>query len=199
MTIKADFTEILSTEDIYEMDEGKPILYKGFRYGFKNFYENEKTMPDSDYQSWLKIEICFFLRLIFKNRKFVVTGGEHGLQIKKHLWRAVDAAIFRKEVFKLTNKYAKVAPEVIFEIDLKGDFDTPTKAKKDQDRKIKQLFAFGVKKIIWIHTDHKEIRVITPEKETSFDWNTDIPVIASTSINIQKIVDDYYNSFDLEE
>lgn len=199
MTIKTDFVDIIPTQDIYEMDEGKPILYKGYRYGFTNFYENEKTMPDSDYQSWLKIEICFFLRLIFKNKKYVVTGGEHGLQIKKYLWRAVDAAIFKKENFKLTNKYAQTAPEVVFEIDLKGDFDTPTKAKKDQGRKIKQLFAFGVKKIIWIHTDNKEIRVITPEKEETFDWNTNIPVLASISINIQKIVDDYYKSFDSEE
>ncbi|MEM1122584.1 MAG: hypothetical protein AAGJ18_19225, partial [Bacteroidota bacterium] len=162
-----------------------------------NFYENEQTMPDSDYQSWLKIEICFFLRAIFRNRKYVVTGGEHGLQIKKYLWRAVDAAIFKKENFKLSNKYASNPPEVVFEIDLKGDFDTPTKATEDQERKIKQLFAFGVKKIIWIHTDTKEIRVITPQREDTFDWNTDISVIASQTINIQKIVDDYYQSFDL--
>ena len=132
--------------------------------------------------------------MIFRNRKFVVTGGEHGLQIKKRLWRAADAAIFKKEVFQLTNKYSKVAPEVVFEIDLKGDFDTPTKAKKDQNRKIKQLFDFGVKKIIWIHTDNKEIKVITQEKEDTFSWNTDIPVIDAVTINIQKIVDDYHQN-----
>lgn len=192
MTVNTNFLKKTPVKEIYEMDEGKPVFYKGFRYGFQNFYENEKTMPDSDYQSWLKNEIGFFFRLIFKNRLYVVTVGEHGLSIKKHLWRAVDVAIFKKEVFKLTNKYSKVPPEVVFEIDLKGDFDTPTKAKEDQNRKIKQLFAFGVKKIIWIHTDSKEIRVITPEQEDTFDWNTHIPVIASVNINIHKIVDDYY-------
>ncbi|MEM6318210.1 MAG: hypothetical protein AAF960_11105 [Bacteroidota bacterium] len=196
MTVKADFIDLVASKEIYELDEGKPILYKGYRYGFSNFYENQQIMPDSDYQSWLKNEIGFFFRLLFKNKFFVVTVGEHGLSIKKNSWRAVDVAIFRKEVFQLTNQYSKVPPEVVFEIDLKGDFDTPTKAKKDQKRKIKQLFDFGVKKIIWIHTDSKEIRVIRPDAEDTFGWTTDIPVIESVTINIQKIIDDYENSFD---
>ena len=131
MTIKAGFTEIIPKRFIYEMDEGQPIYYKGTKAYLEGNTKNEEPMPDSNFQSWLKGKIYFFLSLLLMdNPKYDLTVGEQGLSLKKNLWRAVDIAIFNVADFQLTNNYSKRPPVIAFEIDLKGEFDTPEKIKK---------------------------------------------------------------------
>jgi len=190
---KQGIKKIIPKRFIYEMNEGVPIYYKGTRAYLEGKHNNEEPMPDNLFQSWLKGKIYFFLSLLMMdNPKYDLTVGEQGLSLKKNLWRAVDIAIFSKENINIkSNHYSKKPPVVAFEIDLKGEFETPQKLQKDHKRKIKQLFRFGVKKIIWIYTNKEEVKVITPQEETTYNWNEDIHVMDDYTINIQKIIEKY--------
>lgn len=56
--------------------------------------------------------------------------------------------------------------------------------------KTNQLFDFGVKKVIWILTDSKKVKVLTPSsRPATFEWNADIPVIEEVKVNIQQLID----------
>lgn len=192
MTLEKQVVKVIPNRFIYEMDEGNPIYYKGTQAIISGASKNNEPMPDSLFQSWLKGKVYFFLSLLMmESSKYELTVGEQGLSLKKNLWRAVDVAIFKKENFSLSNNYSKKPPEVAFEIDLKGEFDTPEKILKDHKRKIKQLFDFGVKRIIWIYTDAQIVKVITPKKSELFEWDKDISVIEDYTINIQKIIEKY--------
>ena len=189
---KQAIKKIIPKRFIYEMDEGQPIYYKGTKAYLEGTNQNETPMPDSNFQSWLKGKIYLFLSLLMMdNLNYDLTVGEQGLSLKKNLWRAVDIAIFNVADFQLTNNYSKKPPEIAFEIDLKGEFDTPEKVKKDHRRKINQLFKFGVKKIIWIYTDSQIVKVITPEGSEYFEWDKDIQVLENYTFNIEHIIKKY--------
>jgi len=189
---KQGIKKIIPKQFIYEMDEGVPVYYKGTQAYLDGTNENREPMPDSNFQSWLKgkIYLCLSL-LLMDNPKYDLTVGEQGLSLKKKLLRAVDIAIFKTADFQLTNNYSKHPPEIAFEIDLKGEFDTPDKVKKDHKRKINQLFKFGVKKIIWIYTDSQIVKIITPKETTYQEWDKAINVLEKYSINIEEIIKKY--------
>ena len=192
MTLQKQAIKIIPKRFIYEMDEGQPIYYKGTKAYLEGNFQNEEPIPDSNFQSWLKGKIYLFLSLLMMdNAKYDLTVGEQGLSLKKNSWRAVDIAIFSVENFQLTNFYSKKPPEVAFEIDLKGEFDTPDKIKRDHKRKVKQLFKFGVKKIIWVYTDSQVVKVITPNSSDYYEWDEKIQVIDNYSINIEEIIKKY--------
>ena len=149
MTVQSNKKQI-SSEFIYEMDEGTPIYYKGVRAYLEGNKHDERTMPDSRFQSWLKGEVFLILRLLLSEVKYVLTVGELGLSIKKHTWRAVDVTVFDRKIFKLENTYSPDPPIIALEIDIKGEFKTSKAKQKDHQKKIKQLLDFGVQKIIWI-------------------------------------------------
>ena len=61
---------------------------------------------------------------------------------------------------------------------------------KDFDRKNRQLFEFGVKKIIWIFTEVQMIKVLVPGEDMQhFEWEEDIIVMEGVLFNLQKIMD----------
>ena len=175
------------------MDEGVPIYYKGYKEYLNGNQNFEQTMPDSNLQAWLKGRLYLFISLLFqKNKNIVVTVGEQGLSLKKRSWRGADIAIFKKSNFDLVPEYSKKPPEVVIEINIKGDYDSDEKMLRDYERKNAQLLEFGVKKIIWIFTETQFIVSVTNEGKKNYEWNDDVPVFKDISFNVQKVVDSFY-------
>jgi len=194
MTVQSNKKQIPS-DCIYEMDAGKPIYYKGVQAYLEGKKQNEKTMPDSKFQSWLKGKIYLVLSLLVDEIKYVLTVGELGLSIEKHTWRAVDVTIFDRKIFKLENTYSKEPPIIALEIDIKGEFKTSKARQKDHQKKIKQLLDFGVQKIIWVYTDTQKVKVITKENTTTFDWTTPVEVLDGHHLNISDLANKYRDLF----
>lgn len=194
MTVQSNKKQIPS-DCIYEIDAGKPIYYKGILAYFEGRKQNEKTMPDSRFQSWLKGEVFLILRLLVNELKYTLTVGELGLSIDKHTVRAIDVTIFDRKNFKLENTYSKDPPIVALEIDIKGEFKTSKARQKDHQKKIKQLLDFGVQKIIWIYTDTQKVKVITKESTTTFDWTTPVEVLDGHYLNISDLEKKYRDLF----
>lgn len=174
---------------VYEMVDGNPVYYKGYKDVLAGKKTVEEIMSDGNIQAWLKTQIAAFLTYQLAEN-WVVTSGEHGLQFRKRSWRAADIAIFKPENFEFVNSYSKKAPEAVIEIDTKADLSSFGESINYYDEKTNQLFDFGVKKVIWIFTDSKKVKVLTPSKRAAtFEWDADIPVIEEVKINIQQLID----------
>ena len=174
---------------IYEMVDGSPIYYLGYQEVLAGEKTLEEIMSDGNIQAWLKTQIAALLTYQLASQ-WVVTSGEHGLQFRKKSWRAADIAIFKPENFEFVNTYSQKAPEIVVEIDTKADLDSFGDAINYYDEKTNQLFEFGMKKVIWILTDSKKIKILTPtERPATLEWNTDILIIENISINIQELID----------
>lgn len=174
---------------IYEMDDGQPIYYKGYREVLAGTKDFEGIMADSTLQAWLKGELFALIKMLLP-AAYITTVGEQGLQLKKLSWRAADIAIFKKENFVLSNKYSANPPEIAIEIDTKADLNSTGEIIQYYQRKNKQLFEFGVKKIIWIFTEIQTVQVLDVEGgDQEFEWSEDILVMEGVSFNLQKIME----------
>lgn len=174
---------------IYEMDDGVPIYYKGYFEVLAGEKDFEEIIGNTSLQAWLKGELSYFIKNLLPV-EYIMTTGELGLQIEKSTSRVVNIAIFKKENFVLSNQYSAHPPEIAIEIDTKADLNSTGAAIKYYQRKNKQLFEFGVKKIIWIFTEVQAVQVLEVEgKEQEFEWAEDIPVMENVSFNLQQIMD----------
>lgn len=174
---------------IYEMDDGQPIYYKGYREVLAGTKDFEGIMADSTLQAWLKGELFALIKMLLPTA-YITTVGEQGLQLKKLSWRAADIAIFKKENFVLSNKYSANPPEIAIEIDTKADLNSTGEIIQYYQRKNKQLFEFGVQKIIWIFTEIQTVQVLDVEGgDQEFEWSEDILVMEGVSFNLQKIME----------
>lgn len=95
---------------------------------------------------------------------------------------------------KDNRKYLGFPPEVVVEVDIKAELDT-IEGLRDSlgyvDRKTKELFKFGVKKVIWVLTDTEKVVVAEAGQPWTFvGWDKDIPVLDECSINVKAIVDE---------
>ena len=183
--------ERIPSEFIYEMDEGKPILYRWAVEDSKN-KKAEKPMPESSLQAWLKAELAFLIKLFFRgNKKYVVTAGEQGLSLKKNSWRGADIAIFQRKNFELTPTFAGSPPDIVIEINIKGYYDSPEKKEKDFKKKNAQLLQFGVKKIIWLFTEEKQVALITKDGSRPQAWDKKVEVMEGFSFCPKDVIDGF--------
>jgi hypothetical protein len=174
---------------IYEMDDGRPIYYKGYREVLETNGGADSVSCQNNLQAWIKSEISFTIKSSLV-REYILTTGNLGLQIARETIRVADIAIFTKENFVLSNHYSSKAPEIAIEIDTKADLDSPGASIDYFDRKNRQLLEFGVKKIIWIFTEVHSIKVLVPGEDVQhFEWEEDITVMEGVQFNLQKIMD----------
>ncbi len=192
MTLKVETPKKIPHHLIFEMDEGKPIYYRWYKEYLNGNENYEETMPGGSLQAWLKGQIAFLISFFLQDNKiYVVTLGEQGLSLKKKSWRGADIAIFKKDNFQLNNEFAKLPPEIVIEINIKGYYETQEKALADYERKNAQLLEFGVQKIIWIFTEPRQITVLTKSSRVNYDWDATVPVMEGVEFNAQALIDKF--------
>jgi len=177
---------------VYEMVDGKPIYYKGYKEYLTGNKQLEQLMGSSKLQSFLATELIFLIRS-FLGIKYFVFSNEIGLQFAKKSWRAADIAVIKKEnVGEMDNKYLSTPPEYIIEIDTKADFSEISNPLGYYQEKTQELLNFGVKKIIWIFTDTQKVMIAEKDskKWEILDWDQEIEFIDNLKINISKILID---------
>ncbi len=136
-------------EFIYEIMDGKPIYYKGYKEAIKNHLTAEEIMGCSSLQSEL---INFILKTIYRlydETKYRVHTNESGLQLGYKDTLAGDILVYDKAVMtaeKITNKYATVPPKYVIEIDTNADLSESSFIEY-LTRKTEKLFEFGTEKV----------------------------------------------------
>lgn len=175
---------------IYEMVQGKPIYYKGYKDYLKGEKQLEQLMGSSKLQAFLVTELIFLIKT-FLGKDYFIFSNEIGLQFSKNSWRVADIAIIKKsESEAIDDKYLSTPPEYVIEIDTKADLKEIENPLGYYQEKTEDLIKFGVKKVIWIFTDTQKILIAEKgrKKWEIMDWDQDVEFMEGLSINIQKIL-----------
>jgi len=179
-------------ELIYEMVNGHPIYYKGFRDYLAGTKTLGQIMGSSKFQSFLAAELVFLIRTLLGNR-FFVFSNEIGLQFSKKSWRAADIAVIQKsKLIKLDHKYLDLPPDFVIEIDTKADLKEIQNPLGYYQEKTQELLNFGVKKIVWIFTDTQKIMIAEANQKSwqILDWDQEVALFEGLSVHIQALIDE---------
>jgi Uma2 family endonuclease len=174
---------------IYEIVDGKPIYYKGYRQVLNGKLRPEAVMAESSLQAWLKARLSHLLFNLLEQKGYEILTGELGLLIGRGDRRGADVSIYRSESLVLDAHYSKIPPEVIIEIDIQADLENQNEMEYVL-RKIEDYLRFGVKKVIWIFTSNRKIMTATPQKPwLTLDWDATIEAIEGAEFNLEKMLE----------
>lgn len=180
---------------IYEMDEGKPIYYRGYKEVLNGTKNPEEIMGSSYLQSTL-IELIKDYLKIQLGKKYLILSNELGLLFSKKSWRLADIAIFdRKDLrsIELVDEYLKIPPKIVIEVDTKAHFDTASDVDYYYHHKTDQLLDFGVERVIWIYTKAEKFMIAEKDKrwETA-NWTEDLEIMDGIIVNIPQLIENFY-------
>lgn len=178
---------------IYEVHNGQPIYYRGYKDVLKGIKTNEQIMGSSILQSLLVSILHVQLSNRLRGTYFVLTN-ELGLQIGKGEERAADIALFPKAVLRdrwNSNKYINLPPEILIEVDTKADLSDFENPQTYYHEKNAELLKWGVKRVIWIITGSRKVMVADAGKKWQIqDWSQPVKITGRMSVNIEKLLEE---------
>ena len=173
---------------IYEIVDGRPVYFKGYRDVLNGKLKIEEIIPESSLQAWLKTQLSSMLLFMLRDKGYEVIAGELGLILQQGGRRGVDICIYQADKFRLSRHFLKTAPEVVIEIDIQADLED----ENEMDyviKKIDDYLQFGVKKVIWIFTSNKVIMTATAQKPwLTLGWDAMIETIEGVTFNLEKML-----------
>lgn len=179
---------------VYEVWNGKPIYYKGYRDVLAGRKTPQEIMSCSDLQAVLIYILNGFLFTHLNRKQYVVGTNESGLHLAKHDNLGNDIAIFDKaQVGKLKGKYFDVPPRVVIEVDIKAD--VAEFLNEDLDyiiAKSQKMLDFGTDKVVWILTSTRKLYVATRNQKQAVitDWDEDIHLLDDCTLNVKRLLDE---------
>lgn len=174
---------------IYEIVNGKPIYYRGYRDVLNGKINLEAVMADSILQSWLKAQFTILFGTLLAGKGYEIMTGELGLLLRDGTRRGADVAIYHSENLILYPHYSKVPPEVIIEIDIQASLENETEMDYVL-QKMDDYINFGVKQVIWIFTSSRKIMTATPIKPwLTLDWDATIETVEGATFNLEKMLE----------
>jgi hypothetical protein len=172
---------------IYELMDGKPIYYRGYRSVLNKTKKIEDIMGSSSLQA---IIITHILSIIIKSldeEEFWLMTNEAGVHIDHLNNLAGDIMLYQRSRLNssdIRNRYVNKPANLVIEVDTKADLSILT-FQEYLKLKTTKLHKFGVDKVIWILTASGQVIVALPEKDwLIIDWNKDIEIINGITFNI---------------
>lgn len=178
---------------IYEMVDGQPIFYRGYKSVSNGEKPLEEIMGNSYLQALLVTELVFWLRIKL-GKAFRVIGSELGIQFSPKSWRAADIAVFSKDQLAgiaKTNKYLDIPPKCVIEIDTLAQLSDESAPSDYHFKKTDDLLLFGVERVVWIFTDSRKILIATPGEDWRVtSWSQEVEIFEGHSLVLDQFVAD---------
>ncbi len=178
---------------IYEVMDGKPLYYEGYKDVLANKKTNEEIMGASGLQSYI---IYYLLKVLYAkldDKKYRFLTNEIGTHLDKNNNLSGDIYIYEKSKLspdKINTHYVDVAPKIAVEIDIRIDLSD----EKDFGyvfTKTHKLLDFGVEKVLWIFTKHQKVMVATKDQDwLTKNWNQEIELLDGEYFNIGQFLAD---------
>ena len=185
-------TKTIPEELIYEIDEGMPIYYRGYRDVLSGKLKTDDIMCSSRKQSFIITQLIFWLRPTLETFFHFFTS-ELGIKFKKSQ-RAADIALVLKPRMSFediwSNEYMTIIPDIIIEVDIKADVTEMPDPTNYFFRKTQQLLNNGATKVIWIFTASETVMVAESGKAIweIKSWTQDVEVSHGCTFNIAQII-----------
>jgi len=182
---------------IYEMVDGVPIYYKGYRDYLNGTKQPDEIMGSSLLQSALVALITARLNSLLAQhygKKYLVLTNELGILFKKKSWRAADVGIVehnkvKKLLKELNNEYIKTPPKIVIEIDTKADLSELENSFGYYQKKTKELLDFGVERVIWIYTDTQTVMLAEQGQPWQLqEWTESFEVLENVELNVSELM-----------
>jgi Uma2 family endonuclease len=184
---------------IYEIMDGKPIYYKGYRDIIAGTKTIENNMGASTLQNFI---IQYILRILFRNldeNKFHILTNEQGLHLSLKTNFSADIAIFEAEklpVKSADKHYATIPPKIQIEVDIDADLENFETPDAYIYAKTEKLLDFGVEKMIWVMSASKKVLVATKgENWQVINWHKNIEIIEGLSFNVGQYLTEQESPF----
>ena len=170
----------------YEVVDGKPIYYRGYKDVLAGKKTPEEVMGSSTLQARLVFKLLMALSSL-EGRGYVLTTNEHGLKIGEKM-RALDIGIFRADELEIKDEYANVPPVVAIEVDTKADLEGEG-FMEYMKRKIEDLLGFGVKRVIWILTKGEVVVIAEdPKRWEVLDWEDEVEIWEGVKVRLSDLL-----------
>ena len=178
---------------IYEVMDGKPLYYEGYKDVLANKKTSEEIMGASGLQSYI---IYYLLKVLYAkldDKKYRFLTNEIGTHLDKNNNLSGDIYIYEKSKLspdKINTHYVDIAPKIAIEIDIRIDLSD----EKDFGyvfTKTHKLLDFGVEKVLWIFTKHQKVMVATKDQDwLTKNWNQEIELLDREYFNIGQFLAD---------
>lgn len=171
---------------IYEIIDGQPIHYRGYREVMAGNKTFEEIMGSSKLQSFIVTYLVVLLGKALDDNKYTLLSSESGLHLDNRNNLAGDVLIFDSDsmpIEDIDEYYADVPPKIAIEVDIRAD---PDDMQPDTYlfKKTQKLLDFGVEKVIWITTQAKKVTVATSHGAWQVkDWHEDVEIIEGIVCN----------------
>ena len=171
----------------YEVVDGKPIYYRGYRDVLAGKKTPEEIMGASVLHARLVAKITAWLDRVLGD-SYVVMSGELGYLIEGG-WRNLDVALFRYEDVKdklESENYIDVPPVLVVEINVRAEVESEMEyvLKKSED-----LLKSGVERVIWIFTGPRKVMVFERGKGgVILDWENEIPLVEGLRLRLSELL-----------
>ena len=177
---------------IYEVLNGKPLYYRGYKEVIEKNLNPESIMGSSSLQSILVSLIYGFILYNRDRKKYLPVTNEAGVHLDLNNNLSCDVAVFEKGSFDVTTKYFNVLPKIVIEVDIKIDLtDFDGQDYNYVAEKTQRLFDFGVERVFWVLSHSRRVMVAVPNQDWILtEWSNDIPVMENCVLNVKRLLDE---------
>jgi len=178
---------------IYEVIDGKPLYYEGYKDVLANKKTIEEIMGTSGLQSFIIQYILEVLYTKIGRKKYHFLTNEIGTHLDNKNNLSGDIYIYDKAQLtpdKINTHYLTIPPKIAIEIDIRVDLSD----EKDFGyvfTKTHKLLDFGAEKVVWIFTKHQKVMIAIKDQDwLTKDWNQEIELVENEFFNIGQFLND---------
>lgn len=170
---------------IYEIMDGKPVYYAGFREVLSKQKTIEEIMGSSRLQTRIIMAIISYILKNISEDNYEIATNEFGIHIAQGDNLSGDIGIYETSQFENSrdeDKYFNIPPKIMIEIDTKATIEYVIENDYFH-KKTEKLLNFGVEKVIWYFTNSQKVWVAEKGKSWTIDnWDKTIEVMPDLSL-----------------
>ena len=173
---------------VYEVLDGKPVYYKGYREVLEQKKTIEEIMGSSNLQATITEYILMVLYRNLDLATFRILTNEVGLHLEKKNNLSGDILLYEKSVLPVTSadrRYIPIAPKIHIEVDIDADTEDFVSGESYVYAKTQKLLDFGTEKVIWVLSETRKVLLAQPDRDWQvIDWHKPVEVLEGTTIAV---------------